>query len=135
MHELLVCSTCYSNNQTLPHFENGHDVSPYFMLGRTETGCIMFARKYARNFKKKKARLKCWCACRDTLRCHIHPQSGILFILCNKPIRKTYVSKAKVIMLRGLNPMLKILLFGARIIHTSQHGKYTVLCKTSITQL
>ena len=35
------------NIYTLSHFENGHDVTAYLMLGRTESFCEILALNYA----------------------------------------------------------------------------------------
>ena len=57
------------------HFENGRDVTVYFMLDRTEM-CAMLSghRKWARDYKK--AQLECLSSSRDALWHHIQSQSG-----------------------------------------------------------
>ena len=48
----------------------------YFMLGRTEAGSLLSVTgKYMRNYKK--ARLKCWPACKDVLWSHPFLTCGI----------------------------------------------------------
>ena len=49
----------------LSHFENGCDVTAYFMLGRTEKRAIISSRENMSGYKK--VWLKCWHAWREKL--------------------------------------------------------------------
>ena len=57
-----------NNGLTLPHFENGRDVTVYFMLGLKCVCCCQVAGKCARDYKKMQ--LKCLHASRDFLMSH-----------------------------------------------------------------
>ena len=59
-------------------FENGGDVTAYFMLGRTETRAVLSGHGKV-SAQLQKGVVKRWRICRDTLRRHVHSRSGIKF--------------------------------------------------------